>query len=342
MGKESLDKKQAKRSESKEAEKLPPVTFIYRENDLFKSQIPEIISHFNAINRDVKIHEFPRTTKKEEIRKWFTNNWRELMGATILTDNTVQEEILKTKIKLFKGMSEAMTLSLGAIENVTIDKILADSAISIIKGDDKLRQELRKTHNSNNEKSRDLTGKVFASLIKEMIKTHNPEKVSVFLAGTLDHTPFLELGWKYEKNKDKAYEIVKEQINRWLIEGGIDQDNIIFNAEQDPQKIKDSVEKIESTLKDWIICDRHFEGYSGGATLPTDSIRLQLPLETFVEDAAVNGLIRIDPSERKKALKQTLKEQITKERLSGGGSEQSKFMYNLYCRFKRQHEGAEG
>ena len=93
--------KQLSVAESKEALNLPPILFIYRDNDLYESSIPGIINSLQTTGRKVEAQVFPRGTSDEKISKWLKEHSVKFGNKEIVEDDTVEHVDHEIFLELF-------------------------------------------------------------------------------------------------------------------------------------------------------------------------------------------------------------------------------------------------
>jgi len=69
-------------------EELAPLFLAYRDNDLFRKHIPEIVNKLKSLGREVRLQIFPEGTTKAEMEKWYKENENDLQGMSLVTDWT--------------------------------------------------------------------------------------------------------------------------------------------------------------------------------------------------------------------------------------------------------------
>lgn len=269
--------------EEKEAEKLPPIALIYRDNDLFKEWIPKIAEMLKFLDRQVEIQSFPQGTDEEEIKAWIESNMGELKSKELVTDYTCQRNIPERRKYLGGGISTDEKL-LEPREN--LDKLLDGVSQKIILG--KTESKIKCWDASPFEKGGMESAKeVYPEIVKQILKNKDnmPKKVFIVREKLRSHAPFGEVGSGQE---------AAETLKGWLTEGGI------------PEKIIET-DEIDDIEGGWIIVDRHYR-------FSVDrGIRLELPLADFYKNAKEAGLITVKPEELEKGMKELLKEKFGKK-----------------------------
>jgi hypothetical protein len=306
MEKEKTPKIELRQAEVKEKEKLPPIAFIYRENDLFKEWIPVMVNNLKNMDRRAEIHEFPRGTEEAEIQEWLIENQEKFKDKDISVDGTVREELFNS------GFGRNHLLK---YEPHYIDDILSDFSSRVFFGKNKKELQKETEYAKTYEGSLETCEKSFVVIIERILKNAEPKRINIFLSNILDHEPFSKKPDNKE-NEAKNREIAKEQIGGWFIKGGVDRKQIAFNPEENYKKIKESIEKKKGSAGNWLVFDRHLLGglEERLGKIKTDSIKLQLPLGNFLQDAINNSLLQIDSSKAEEELKQILKKEFAKAR----------------------------
>ena len=294
------------RVQCKEVEKLPPVFFIYRDNDLFQEQIPQMVEVLKSLGREVEIQTFPKGTKEEEITKWTQENIKQLKGKEILSDYTFQYH------GAYEGLSEKARSELNfKNKGEYLDKTLNKAVEDILKID---YESVRKEENI------DKVGEYFSIIVKKVLedKENIPEKIFIVSSNLLDHYPFsADADYKLKVEEFRNTEVIRqkqlkaaEKIKEWFTKAGM------------PEKSLEIKESLKNLLKDfdqktWIIVDRHATAISKEIAEKfkkdyTNNIKLGLPLEEFYSDVTKYGLIKAQKIEE--AVKKILEKDFGKEK----------------------------
>jgi len=344
MKKESMEKIESKeegmgqerKAESKEAEKLPPIFMIYRDNDLFKEWVPKIAETLKGLGRKVEIQSFPAGTEKEEIKKWLKDEKERLKKGDLITDHTVQSTLR------YSGISEVTKDQ----TRINLDDVMEDVAIETLWGDED-KEEYKKMIDPNyrsefaaeNENRRKEIWinieKAISILVNRILenKENYPDQIVINTRRLGDHEPFVEFGYSIKngfvierstkemrEGDEKAGEVLKE----WLIKAGISAENL-FLTDEDP-KSEDYETKIPRSSKTekfirWFIYDRHLGQPAGVIDTPDyKKIILRLPFADFFSDAVSNNLVAFNPEKLQQS--EHALEKIVKEKIDRSGKVQ--------------------
>lgn len=326
MGKESLEKEQAKNLESKEEEKVKDSFIVYRENRLFKEWVPVIEKILSSLGSRVNIKSFPAETKPEEIGNWITANTDKIMNSKFIPDYTSIKNIEEI---CASGMSSKGIRKLSKIYEkcISLDRIFSNATILEIFG--KMSHEIP----WEGEEDIEVVGKNYVSLFKKILenKRNMPKKVYIVLESLLDHSPF---GGAFRRQNKESDEIVSrkagEKVKEWLVKGGIPAKNIVLSSDiiRTDDGLVHGVFSVVKEIKkfnhtdNWIISDRHivssdifyvddemqFKNSKG--ELNFHAKHLELPLFNFWEDVQEQGLVKPNPEKMEEALTEVLKEEF--------------------------------
>ena len=302
--------------EQKEEEKKSPIFIIYRDNDLFQKQIPEMVKILSAMGRQVEVQGFPKESTAEEIKKWYEENQSRLEGKEIVSDWTASIPYKMREDLSSKGTKQSKSSLDGLFNEATEKAVLGEKY-------DELSYE-----KAYKEWSEDRSREFYSIVVKRILENPEniPEKVFVFLDSILDHTYVENVKeaakaareGKLEKNEKKeAEKIVAEKLREWLIEGGIDSNKIILEYDNSFKNLSHSsdgkkiIEEIDK-LNNWVIVDRH----CGGGPEVKSAKGLKLPENTFYQTANNGELIKVKDEEFAEALSNVLEKKFSDKKES--------------------------
>jgi len=316
-------------NQEKKKEQLP-IIFVYRDNDSFRKEMPEMISNLQSWGRKVENKVFSQGTKDEEIRKWIQANSDNLAGKELSTDYTVWGQM---GYQLRKELGEK-----GSKFSDDLDSLFDEAAREAVLGNDVINaQEIlyknrgKLSDDEEYQKEIFVAGKGIERIIKQYIKQGGsmPKKVYVFMKKICDHVPFQSLkGAETEKagSNDKLteayYKQVAELVKSWLVQGGIPED-IIHVEESVTEEIA-----MGAGIGTWFILDRHnikttfddddksYMTYEGESifTLKRHNTRaFLLPFSDFYRTAKEQGVANVDQQEFRKILSNTFKKTFVEQ-----------------------------
>jgi len=334
----TLEKIEQSNQEQKEKEQLP-ILFIYRDNDLFREHMPEIVNNLQAWGRKAEAQVFPQGTKKEEIREWIEANQAELIKKELITDDTVGSQFRREMIRdavtncyeyrLQKELREKGTKFVADLdqlfEDATRRAALGNELNDTISDMEKYNRE-RLSATEEYEKVIFVAGKGVERIIKQYLKKGGdlPRQVYVFTNKIYDHEPFSyvrgieakKAGIDYsdfsltEEHFEKAGELVKE----WLVKAGIPKEIIRIEG-----NITREITRM-SGIGTWFIFDRHnikkrfddddksymtYEHQSIHTSKIHNLRAFVLPFSDFYRTAREQGVLNVDQQEFCDALNKT-------------------------------------
>ena len=309
--------------EQKEKEQLP-ILFVYRDNDSFREEMPEIISNLQSWGRKVETQVFPQGTKEEEIKKWVESNSDNLSGKELATDYTVSGQMGYQLEKELREKGSKFADNLDSLFNEAArETVLGDDVINAQETLYKNRGKLSK--DEEYEKEIYVAEKGIERIIKQYLEKGGsmPKKVYVFKKKICDHVPFqnmkraeAEKAGSDDKLAEAYYQQSAELVKSWLVKGGIPED-IIHVEESMTREIN-----LEVGAGIWFVIDRHnikttfddddksyitYEDESIHTYKRHNSRAFLLPFSDFYRTAKEQGVVNADPQEFRKALSNTFK-----------------------------------
>lgn len=306
----------------KEKEKLPIIFISYRDNDLFREQIPAMVQMLSSMGRNVEIQTFPEGTKEEEIKQWYQDNRSKLEGKELISDRTAE---------VHWSIREELE-STGTRQSGNLDDLISAATKRAIFGEDSKKWNKDGAEYSKGW-SEEQSAKFFSTLVRRILENPKnvPQSVYIFLDRILDHTYAVEPEKAKElrvvresQEKKDAEKLVAEKLKKWLAEGGIDDDKIIMGPELlvngfnlNVAHISDEGERlIEEADKpgNWIIIDRHNVAFFNKELKSAKF--LKLPESNFYRSAREAGFINPKPEDLTESLKEILEEKFSGEKKS--------------------------
>ena len=300
--------------EELEALNASEMVIVVRMNDLYEWLVPEIASKLRARGKNVYVQTFQPTITQEEIGVWTHQRQEILSSKTLITDET-SKPTYKSSM------------------HVGLDYLARDAARKFVMKGDEL------PHGGGfAEDVKDLMEiqKVFAVVMKQIVKKRMPDGVVLSLNKLADHFKLRQGGYP-EDEINEAYLCVvgREmrqhdrnipeywaalQLTKAIEEAGVPRERIaILNRMYGKE-----VENVARWQGSFVlgIEDRHtkYEGLSeqlpenlGGKNL----VRLQWPLENFIPDAVRAGVLEVEGDDlRQKMLEYLLEDLVeTEERI---------------------------
>lgn len=298
-----------------EMKRHAPLSFIYRDNTLFKKHVPIILKNLAEMGRQVDTQIFPESTQKKDIEKWYEENKKLLSKKAIISDRTAN---------IPYKMKKEVNYELGAREVEDLDRLTSKVFKKILFG------EAEPKSKGDIETSK----RFMTTIIKNILKNPNqhPEKVLLLSSNMGDHLSDFDrekLKEGEKENKDYAWtgearKYVTAKVKEWLVGCGLEskkieviQDkitgklNIIpgnyFNSEQ--EKFLEKLDRPNT----WIITDRH-TGIGNNESETNAPIRsaivLKMPLGNFYEEAKNHNLIYYSEKEIENEWKNVLKNEF--------------------------------
>lgn len=230
-----------KLEEKKNMEKLPSIFIAFRDNDLFKEQIPEIVKKLQLMGRNVNIQNFPKGTEKEEIKKWYEGNKDKLQGMEIISDYTFQQ---------YAGLKVQPEL--------VLDWIMDDAAEIAVIG-----SSHDKMFEASAEKALDIERQIFIRIIKRIQEKTNGRIKKIFLVKQINnhHSRYflkttMELQDKSGKDQNKSLKEKEQEyaelLKQWSEIAGIQKIQIVNS----PNEVPETASEEEGT---YVIYDRHID-----------------------------------------------------------------------------------
>lgn len=299
-----------------EEEKLAPILIIYRDNDLFAKQVPEITKSFQQMGRKLETKVFPKETSADEIKNWYMQNKHVLEGVDIVSDRTASvPQDMKNEIEA-SGTKQ--------IEN--LDSLISKAMSRVLLGESSY-QKLSKNNNqvlyegsirrgmNFNEESTENIKEFFAAIVRRILSNpnNNPEKVVIFPSRLMDHMN--EFGKEIESKQ-----ALIEKISEYLIEGGLDPAKLEIGDEISGEGYDKSDYHVHAegkeTLKKfdkpnyWTIADRHVDDLKENIS---SAILLKMPLGNFYQSAKEQGLLNYTDEELSNVINKTLEEKYSEK-----------------------------
>jgi len=312
-------------------EQLPPILIIYRDNDLFEKYVPEIARILQAKGRRVEIKNFPRGTKKDEIKEWYDENLERLAGTEIISDETANVPYKLYELQEEKGIKDAGSLD-GIMGGVTVKAIWGEKTVEFYPSDSR---GISKEQLFHQEEQR--LNEFYSAIIKYILANpeNAPNKIYLFTDHILDHVDieaytdinlytetklnydlheYLTFGKNsdYDKNqeyKEEREKLIKnytEKIKELLMGGGIDAEKIIIKSGEPTHQELREIDQIGS----WIIVDRHSLISRTNDKSIIFAKQLELPEDSFYNSAREAGLIDIPDEEFSQNLEKVIDEKL--------------------------------
>ena len=290
--------------EQKEEEKKSPIFIIYRDNDLFQKQIPEMVKILSAMGRQVEVQSFPKETGEEEIEEWYKENKGLLAGKEIISDRTacipweMKEEIFSTGAKIVDNIDNLLSDAMGRA-------IFSNEYKKVATGIEFAREAYEEEFSE-----------CYSAMINKILANPEniPSKVFIFPDHIIDHSNLDDTRKAYEELRssshdkqkeiiDEATKVVMEKFKEWLTIGGINPEKIEIGNEKNIKEIDNS--------NGWVIIDRH----AGNMVREIKSIKsikcLELPEGDFYRTAREGGLLDYTDEEFVEAFSKVLEEKLS-------------------------------
>jgi len=285
--------------EHKEAEKLPQILIVYRDNSMFRELVPRMVDTLSGLGREVQCQIFPEGTPETEIKKWFEDN-RQTQEGDLISDGTYERST---------GYKERPLINLDDItETVTFASVCGEFAyereidVKNGQGITKVVQNILANPQNAPKKVFILTDNIFDHYPLEALLEDVPEIPTDQIDEIFDLYYWHEQQRK-EFNTAAGRKKAAVTVKKWLIQGGVPEEII---------SIEDQVNEtngVEINKKgNWVVADRHNSNISdfvyaideGSGEIseinPSEVVKLRLPLINFFSDAKEAGLIQVDPS----------------------------------------------
>ena len=310
--------------EQKEEEKKSPIFIIYRDNDLFQKQIPEMVKILSSMGRQVEVQSFPKETNKEEIEEWYKENLERLAGMEMISDITAG--IPFNLYKEFKSQGTKSRNDLDDLISKVIKKAIWGEGV-----DNKTLQRFP------SEKE------FYSGIMKRILENQEnmPNKIYLFLDHITDHMDikeyagiglgddkdlceymrygkifpiedlrtskmtYKEIPEHYKKKREDVIAKYLEETKKSLIQSGIDVEKIIIKSDRPSAQELQEIDQPNN----WVIIDRHSKIFDGRNKLASAK-NLGLPLGSFYNDAREAGLINIPEKEFNQNLEKVLDEEL--------------------------------
>ncbi len=283
-----------------EMKRHAPLSFIYRDNALFKKHIPIILKNLAEMGRPADVQIFPEGTQKEDIKKWYKENKELLSKKAIVSDVTAG---------IPYEMQGEVKYELGARKIEDLDGIIEKVLEKILFGEVGLESD----EYGNIETSK----RFMTAIIKNILKNPDqfPKKVLLLSSKMGDHLYQFDIEKVKEGEKEnkeytqteEACEYVTAKIKEWLIECGLESEKI--------EVIQGGITSEKLYHPDtWIITDRHTglknnENESETNT-PIHSTVLKMPIVNFFDEAKKHNLIYFSEEEIENEWKNVLKNEF--------------------------------
>ncbi len=320
--KESLEKeKEGKMEKEKQSY---PIALIYRENDLYKEMIPQVVKTLESLGHEVKIQNFPAGTEWEKMKEQIDENKiitsEELeSGMKIITDGTLSETVSDSKtLATFPPNVEDREARWIARREMKIlkagylDKLFDKATATMFLGKDYVKS-VEKIKNyevsSDGQESFELCEKSFKAIIERILedKENHPHKAYIMPISINGHLPF---------NKKIEEREAAELLQKWL-KGSFDKTKvdaeciIDYDFSRQALEARDWDFRITEEINqegNWVIGNRHgifnAEWSEDGKGLLYDPERkakvLQMPVPSMLESAINEGLISFSKEEKEK------------------------------------------
>ena len=313
------------RTKSTEQEdRLPSILIIYRDNDLFEKQIPEMERIFSAMGRKVEIKNFPRGTDKNEIEEWHKENIERLAGVEIISDTTA-----KTPHGLYKEFQSQGTKSIGDLDDLM--KKATEKVIWGMEGGYDRYNAIGMARRPDLSEHQQLK-ECYSPLIKHVLESQEnvPNKIYLFSDHIIDHAnvgaytgisyenelySYLQSDFnhnfdgnpEYKKIKEEFISKYTEEIKELLVESSINNEKIVIKSERPS---KQELQEIDQP-GNWVIIDRHSDMFGGKEQITlANAKKLNLPEDSFFNSAREAGLIDIPNEEFVQKLEEIIKEKF--------------------------------
>lgn len=285
------------------------ISIVYRDNELFRTQIPNMVEIFESWGKKVKVHSFPigsftllEDTRegREEKKKWLEDNLGEMAKGCLLTDRTIRNNL---PFEFYALSKKGKMPGLGYLDDImqeaTIRALMDQEVEDAMKHTNGRYIEFDESFSENLE----LTGKAFSNLIQKIIekKESMPQKVFLITHSLKDHAPLVS-----EENNETSAQTVKQ----WIINGGIPEEIIEIMIAEDhdifinPSRHKEFFAKINQEGS-WIIADRHcltLDRWHEKVDRRPKAKILNLPLESFYVCITELGVADVKPDNLKEKI----------------------------------------
>ena len=289
---------------SKEAQKLPLVLFVYRDNDLFKGLLPKVTNELKSLGREIEVKSFLPETKEDDIKKWFEKNLDEVLEKELVTDMTCDRaevdvsHLMYEKLGREKFNEWQRRMKLGYLDFFSEE--ITRAAL--------LGKDYKRILNEWSEKDYEsalLSLKVNLAFILKRIfedKKNMPKNVYILIEHLFDHTPFKLKKFEADKkgeyiDEEREAKEAAGQLKNFLIDNGLKK-NAIFIKDLLISENRDAIDK----KGNWVILDRHYREEL------VNAIALRMPFPNFYKDTVSKKLISAQPEELERAFKEVLKE----------------------------------
>ena len=235
---------------------LPPLSVIYRDNDVYEKLIPGIVANLQSFGMPVNVKSFPRGSK-EEIKSWFEEpkNQDILHKNQILLDDTsrflMPDELRKDFEKNHNKMEQLDTFSHKIVFNAFYGKIEGKA----------LGEEMSIEEGLNH----------FERIMKIVLAEDNnkPKEISIVTNQISAHRDGFQIPKEWEGSAEDWHNFVAQKLKDVLVRNGIEENTINIIPEMSQEYDKDY---------SWYIADRHASSKKIGDDFYEASKALKLPL----------------------------------------------------------------
>jgi len=302
------------------------IVFVYRDNDLFKEMMPQVVKTLESLGHEVKIQSFPAGTEWEKMEEQINKNKvitsEELMsGARLITDGTTRGILNDSKIVqgVFQILEEEDRLedkddAFKGYKGGYLDRLFDKATASMLLGEDyvKSKEDVSVGYDgerSRGEESLELGEKSFKAVIERILENENnhPHKIYIALPEINGHLPFRD-----KLEKDEAAELLQKWTKDALEKAKVDAECLIAHDFDFSANRRGDISTIEKMNQEgnWVIANRHSAPYfkwsedkRGGRNISDPKRKaklLQLPVPSMLKSAIDEGLISFSKEEKEK------------------------------------------
>lgn len=310
---------QKEKENIKEMQRHAPLLFVYRDNTLFKKYVPIILKNLAEMGRQVDVMIFPEDTQREDIHKWYEENKELLSKKAIVSDVTAG---------IPYEMQDEVRYELGAREVESVDRLINKVLQKILFGDSIDEDGIEDPRGDGNVET---SKRFITTVVKNILKNPNqhPEKVLILSSNMGDHIGEFDaefdaeetskmrndFDFRYTKDTKEACEYVTAKVKEWLVESGLESEQIEVITDTIPNRSREELEEFLEKLDQpntWVITDRHTSigSRESDRRRMRSAIVLKMPLGNFYEEAREQGILCSSEEEFEKEWKNLLKNEF--------------------------------